>query len=108
MAWRDALDLEILGGVTRKLKYFGCQVFENGCQVDAGFSTDARLLSREISEVALYATAGELKRRYDISAWSLGAACESMRGVWLGDDAYRAATHLKTGFGGVRLGCLDV
>jgi len=28
--------------------------------------------------------------------------------VWLGDDAYRAATHLKTGFGRVRLGGLDI
>jgi len=81
MAWRDALDLEILGGVACKLEYFSSQVFENGCQVDAGFGTDARLLSREVSEMALYATAGELQRRCDVSAWSLCAACESMRGV---------------------------
>jgi len=60
MAWRDALDLQILGGVACKLKHFSSQVFENGCQVDASFGTDARLLSREISEMALYATAGEL------------------------------------------------
>lgn len=63
MAWRDALDLEILGGVACKLKYFSSQVFENGRQVDAGFGTDARLLSREVSKMTLYATAGELQRR---------------------------------------------
>jgi hypothetical protein len=33
---------------------------------------------------------------------------QELRGVPLGDDAYRAATHLKAGFGGVRFGCLDV
>jgi hypothetical protein len=33
---------------------------------------------------------------------------QELRGVPLGDDAYRAATHLETGFGGVRLGRLDL
>lgn len=81
MAWSDALDLEILGGVACKLEHFSSQVFENGCQVDASFGTDARLLSREISEMALYATTGELQTRSNISAWSLCAACETVRGV---------------------------
>ena len=39
---------------------------------------------------------------------SLCGMRQELRGVPLGDDAYRAATYLKTGFGGVRLGCLDV
>jgi hypothetical protein len=65
-------------------------------------------LSRKVSEMALYATAGELQRRGGISASFFHAAGEDMRGVRLGDDAYRAATHLKTGFGGVRLGSLDL
>jgi hypothetical protein len=33
---------------------------------------------------------------------------QELRGVPLSDDAYRAVTYLETGFGGVRLGCLDV
>jgi hypothetical protein len=39
---------------------------------------------------------------------SLCGMRQERRGAPLGDDAYRAATHLKTGFGGVRLGRLDV
>ncbi|KAH8632939.1 hypothetical protein IG631_11573 [Alternaria alternata] len=46
MAWRDALDLEILGSVACELENFGSQVFEHSGQIDAGFSSDARLLSR--------------------------------------------------------------
>lgn len=60
MAWRDALDLEVLGGVACKLQHFSGQIFENSGQVDASFGADARLLSREVSEVTLYATAREL------------------------------------------------
>ena len=60
MAWRDALDFEILGSVACKLENLSSQVFKNGSQIDAGFGTDARLLAREISEVTLYATAREL------------------------------------------------
>lgn len=60
MAWRDALDLQVLGSVACEFENFGGQVFENGGQVDAGFGADARLLSREVSEMALYATAREL------------------------------------------------
>jgi hypothetical protein len=60
MARCDTFDLEILGGVACELEHFGSQVFENGGQVDAGFGADARLLAREVPEVTLYATAGEL------------------------------------------------
>lgn len=60
MAWRDTFDLEVLGGVACQLENFSRQVFENGGQIDAGFGADARLLSREIPEVTLYATAWEL------------------------------------------------
>jgi hypothetical protein len=61
MAWRDALDLQILGSVACELQNFGSQVFENSSQVYAGFGADARLLSRKVSKMALYATAGELQ-----------------------------------------------
>jgi hypothetical protein len=108
MAWRDTLDLQILGSVACEFENFGGQVFENGRQVDACFGADARLLSRKVSEMTLYATAGELRWRGHISASFFCAACEGTRGVLLGDDAYRAATHLKAGFGGVRLGSLDL
>ncbi|KAH9872606.1 hypothetical protein J1614_004999 [Plenodomus biglobosus] len=110
MARRDALDLEILGGVACKFEHFGGQVLENGGQVDAGFGADARLLARNGTKVALYATAGELQGRGHVSASFLCAECENRcAGWWLGDDAlYRAATHLETRFGRVRLCRLDV
>lgn len=60
MTWCDALDLEVLGGVTRKLEHFGGKVFENGRQIDTGFGSDARLLARDGAEVTFYATAGKL------------------------------------------------
>lgn len=110
MAWRDALDLEVLGGVACEFEHFGRQVLENGGEVDAGFGADARLLARDGAKVTLYATAGELELRGRVSAALLCAECESKgAGWWLGHDAlFRAATHLETGFGGVRLGGLDV
>lgn len=61
MAWRDTLDLEILGSVACKLKNFGRQVLEYSREVDAGFGADARLLARDGAKVTLYATARELK-----------------------------------------------
>jgi len=61
VAGSDTLDLEILGSVACKLEYLGGQVFENGGKVDGGFGADARLLARDGSEMALYATAGELE-----------------------------------------------
>jgi hypothetical protein len=84
MAWRDALDLEILGSVACELENFGSQVFEHSGQVDAGFSSDARLLSREVSEMTLYATTGELQWKGEISASFFCAACVGMRGVVVG------------------------
>lgn len=72
MAWRDALDFEILGSVACKLENLSSQVFKNGSQIDAGFGTDARLLAREISEVTLYATARELKTGFGgVRFWGL-------------------------------------
>jgi hypothetical protein len=61
VAWRDALDLEVLCGVSSELEDFGGEVFEDGGEVDGGFGADARLLARDGAEVALYATAGELE-----------------------------------------------
>ena len=61
VAWRDALDLEVLCGVSGELEDFGGEVFEDGGEVDGGFGADARLLARDGAEVALYATAGELE-----------------------------------------------
>jgi hypothetical protein len=61
MARCDAFDFEVLSSVACELEHFGGQVFENGGQVDAGFGADARLLAREVSEMTLYATTGELQ-----------------------------------------------
>jgi hypothetical protein len=68
MARRNALDLEILGGVACKLEHFGCKILENGGEVDGGFGADARLLTRDGAKVALYATARKLLRRTNVSA----------------------------------------
>jgi hypothetical protein len=98
VAWRDALDLEILGSVACKLEYLGGQVFENGGKVDGGFGADARLLARDGSEVTLYATARELLRALNVSAscfwqlWQAGCAGSGRR-----RDAM--LTYLKTGLG---------
>jgi hypothetical protein len=43
VAWRDALDLKILGSVACQLEDFGGKVFQDGGQVDRGLAADARL-----------------------------------------------------------------
>ena len=63
MTWRDALDFQVLGSIACELEYFGGKVFQHGCEVDGGFSTDTRLVAGDGSKVALYATAGELNTR---------------------------------------------
>jgi hypothetical protein len=68
MARCDALDLEILGGIACQLEHFGCEIFENGGEVDGGFGADARLLARDGAKVTLYATARKLLRRDNVSA----------------------------------------
>lgn len=60
VAGRDALDLEILGGVAGELENFGSQVLEDGGEVDRGFRADAGFLAGDGAKVALYATAWEL------------------------------------------------
>jgi hypothetical protein len=68
MAWRNALDLQILSSIACEFQYFGRQVFENSGQVDGSFGADARLLARDGSEVTLYATARKLVRGDNVSA----------------------------------------
>ena len=60
MAWRDALNLQVLGGVACELEDFGGKVFQHGCEVDGGFGTDTRLVPGDGSKVTLYATARKL------------------------------------------------
>lgn len=60
MAWRDALDLQVLRGVSGKLENFGGKVLQHGSEIDGCLGTDARLLAGDVAEVALYATAWEL------------------------------------------------
>lgn len=61
VARRDALDFEILGGVAGQLENFGCEVFEDGGQVNSSLGADAGLLAGDVAKMALDATAGELK-----------------------------------------------
>jgi len=44
VAGRDALDFEILGGVSCELENFGGQVFEHSCNVDGCLSSNAHLV----------------------------------------------------------------
>lgn len=60
MAWRDALDFQIFGGISGEFEDFGGEVFENSGEVDGGFGTDAHLVAGRVTEVTLYATAWEL------------------------------------------------
>lgn len=68
VARRDTLDFEILRRIACKLKYLGGQVFEDSGKVDGGLRADARLLAGDGSKMTLYATAGELLRRCQVSA----------------------------------------
>ena len=61
VARRNTLDLEILRGVSGKLKNFSGEVLENRGKVDGCFGADARLLAGDATKVALYATARELQ-----------------------------------------------
>lgn len=58
----DALDLEVLGRVTREFEDFGGQVFEDGSHVDCGVGGDAHFALRARFEETLYTTAGKLGR----------------------------------------------
>ena len=80
MAWRDALHLEVLGGVACQFEHLSSQVFEDGSKVDGGFGADARLLARDCSEVTLYATARELYGRHRVSASWLRQASKASKG----------------------------
>jgi hypothetical protein len=57
---RDALDLEILGGVACQFEDFGCQVFQHCCDVDSSFGADAHLVLGLRLEETLDTTAGKL------------------------------------------------
>lgn len=88
MARRNTLNLQVLGGVACEFENFSSQVFENGSQVDASFGTDARLLARDGSKVALYATAWELLQRNHVSASFVCTGCEYVHaGCSWADDA---------------------
>lgn len=53
MARRDSLDLEILGGVSSEFENFGCEVFEDGGDVDGGYSDTISRLALIVSTTAL-------------------------------------------------------
>lgn len=100
VAGRDALDLEVLGGVlwtvlvigwgkwvncvaySCQLEDFGCEVLENGGHVDGGLGADAHLVLGVVLEETLDATAGELE---NVSAWR-SARCANKFDGWRGCD----------------------
>jgi hypothetical protein len=61
MAWRDALDLQVLGRVAGKFEDFGREVFKDSGKVDGRLRANTSLLARNGTKVALYATAWELE-----------------------------------------------
>lgn len=77
---RDALDLEVLGGVAGQLEHLGSEVFEDGGDVDGGLGADAHFLLGVVFEEALYAAAGELGEE-GISAGSVMRAGGDDEGV---------------------------
>jgi hypothetical protein len=60
MTWRNALDFQVLCGVSRKLENLSGEVFQHGGEVDSCLGTNASLLAGNSAKVALYATAWEL------------------------------------------------
>lgn len=91
VARRNALDLEILGGVACELEDFGGKVLQDGGQIDRGLGADARLLARDGAEVTLYTTARELQTGQRViinsdgedSAGGVGALGIKVRERWL-------------------------
>jgi len=61
MAGSDALDLEILGGVSCKLEDFGSQIFEDCSHIDGSLGPNAHLVLGIVLEETLDTTAGELE-----------------------------------------------
>lgn len=111
MARRDALDLEILGGVACKFQDFSGEVFQDSRQVDGGLGADARLLARDGTEVTLYTAARKLDRdAKSARRRGKGLRRRNGRGSRIGHrrTRSRAGTDLQTCFGRVRLGRLDM
>lgn len=61
MARRNALDLEILAGITRQLEDFGREVLEDGRRVDGRGRSDAVALVHGLLEETVHTTDGELQ-----------------------------------------------
>ena len=58
---RDALDLEVLGGITGQLEDFGTKVLKDGGAVDSGSGTDTVVGGNTALQVTVNTTDGELK-----------------------------------------------
>lgn len=61
MAGCDALDLQVLGGVSSEFEHFGGEVFKDGSDVDGGLGANAHLLLGVVLQETLDATAWELR-----------------------------------------------
>lgn len=61
MPRRNALDLQVLAGVSRQFEHFGRQVFENGRRVDGGGGSDAVALVDGLFQETMDATDWELQ-----------------------------------------------
>ena len=57
----DALDLEVLGGVARKLEHLGGEVLQDGSRVDGGGGADAALGGDGVLQEAVDAADRELQ-----------------------------------------------
>ena len=100
MTGSDALDLEILGGVTGQLEDFGAQVFQNGGTVDGGGCTDAVVGSDAAFQVPVDTSDGELKSslggsRHRCLAGSLGLSLTSLGFSTLSFASFSGLTKRK-------------
>jgi len=57
----DTFDFEIFGGVAGEFENFGCEVLEDGGDVDGGFGSNAHLILGVVLEETLDTAAGELQ-----------------------------------------------
>jgi len=57
----NALDFEILGGVSCQLENFSSEILEDGCDVDSGLGTNAHLVLSVVLQETLDTTARELE-----------------------------------------------
>ena len=102
VARRDALDLEVLGGITGQLEDFGTKVLKDGGAVDSGSGTDSVVGGDTALQVTVNTTDGELKSGLGRTghrglAGSLGLSLTSLRFSSLGFASFSGLKEKRRG-----------